>query len=132
MRSILAFVIHTLDTPSQPQGNSFTHARTTRKPNLTTCQGDRGSLGNPTMLTLQSGGLGMVITNVQVSTKSGTPRSETKVFDGYNSDDSWTLEHPTTESGIKKYEAFRRAFQAIKDKQSKQLQRKRETDSNCV
>ena len=45
-------------------------------------------------------------------------------FDGFDTDDTWTRGCPTTESGIRKYEAFHREFQAQKDQQTKTQQQK--------
>ena len=65
--SILDSAIQTLQAPDQTHGDSLALARTELRPHLTMGQGDRGILGNPTLLTLQSGGLGMVSTNMQGS-----------------------------------------------------------------
>lgn len=71
LRSILLSITQTLQTPNQTHGTSFDHARTKKRPHLTTGQGDQGSSGNPTLPLLQSSGLGMVRTVVQGSTNPG-------------------------------------------------------------
>ena len=63
-------------------------------------------------------------TTVQGSVNPRAAPVRTEGIDGDNSNDTWTQERPTTESGIRKYEAFWRAFQARKDQQTKQLQQK--------
>ena len=47
-------------------------------------------------------------------------------FDGYTSDDSWTRYRPSTESGIIKYKAFKRAVQARKAQQVQEKQQQKE------
>lgn len=46
----------------------------------------------------------------------------TQRIDGDDSSDSWSWYQPTIDAEIKKYVAFRRAFQARKDQQIKQQQ----------
>ena len=80
--SILLQVSQTLQTPLHPQGISFTHARTGPRPDLTTGQGDRGSPGNPTLLTSLSGGLGTVRTKVPGSVNPRDTLVRTQRIDG--------------------------------------------------
>ena len=66
----------------------------------------------------------MVSTNVQGSV---IPRDTLVRFtwiDGEDSSDSWSKYQPSNEAEAKKYAAFHRAFQARKDKQTKQQQLK--------
>ena len=87
-------------------------------------QGDQGCFENPTLLPSFLGGLGTVSTNVQGSV---IPRDTSVRFQGINgieSDNSWAHHKPTTEAKAKKYVAFRRAFQARKYQEIKQLQQK--------
>lgn len=89
---------------------------------MTTGQGHHRSLGNPTSPTLHARSFGVVSINVQGSTKPWDTPVRLQEFDGYNSDDSWKRYQTNTESKVKKYEAFCRAFQARKDQQMKQQQ----------
>lgn len=47
--------------------------------------------------------------------------------DGYTSDDSWSQYRPTTKSGIKKFEAFKRALQARRAQQVQKQQQNQES-----
>ena len=78
-------------------------------------QGDRGSLGNHTLLPSFPGGLGTVSTIVQGSVDPRDTSMRYKGFDGEDSDDSWLNYNLVTEAKIQKYAAFCRAFQARKD-----------------
>ena len=76
------------------------------------------------MLTSVTGGLGTVSTNVQGSVN---PRDTSVRYQGINDidlNDSWSKYQPSNEAEAKKYAAFRRAFQARKARQTKQLQQK--------
>lgn len=91
---------------------------------MTTGQGDRGSSGNPTPLSSFPGGLGTVSTIVQGSMD---PRDTSVLYQGIDDidlNDSWSKYKTNNEAELKKYVAFRRAFQARKDRQTKQLQQK--------
>ena len=90
-------------------------------PYLTLSHGYEGSLGNPFPSELRSSGLGMQSTNVQ-GTMNPRHTSMRQGFDGYTSDDSWTRYRPSTESGIIKYKAFKRAVQARKAQQVQEKQ----------
>ena len=83
-------------------------------------QGDRGSSGNPTLLSLETGGLRMVSINVQGSVNPRDTLVREQGIDGENSSDSWSKYQPSNEAEAKKYATFRRAFQARKDQQIKQ------------
>ena len=120
--SILLHVSQTLQTPIHPQGTSFAHARTGPRPDLTMGQGDQGSPGNPTLLPSFTGGLGTVSTHVQGSVNPRDTLVRTQRIDGDDSSDSWSRYQPTTDAEIKKYDAFKRAFQAHKEQQVKQQQ----------
>ena len=63
-------------------------------------------------------------THVQGSVNPRDTLVRTQRIDGDDSSDSWSRYQPTTDAEIKKYAAFRRAFQARKDQQIKQQQQK--------
>lgn len=88
LRSILSYVIQTLQTPPNQQGTSFATARTEPRPYLTTSQGEQGISGNPTLLTLISGGLGTVSTTVPGSVIPGDTPMRTEGINDEPSDDS--------------------------------------------
>ena len=63
-------------------------------------------------------------TNVQGSVNPRDTLVRTQRIDGEDSSDSWSRYQPTTDAEIKKYDAFKRAFQARKEQQVKQQQQK--------
>ena len=63
-------------------------------------------------------------TNVQGSVNPRDTLVRTQGIDGEDSSDSWSQYQPTTDVEIKKYVAFKRAFQARKEQQVKQQQQK--------
>ncbi|KAL7616498.1 hypothetical protein Lser_V15G02342 [Lactuca serriola] len=102
-------------------GSSSTHARAEPRPNLTTGQGDQGSSGNPSLLSLETSGLRTVSTNMQGSVNPRDTLVRLQGIDGDNSSDSWRKYQPSNEAEAKEYAAFRRAFQARKDQQIVQV-----------